>query len=147
MFSSSSFAYEGEFILVSECREPLCELQNWDKRVFPLTQSANPSTSPANRATVSPWLRLFHFYCHMVAFFFRLVGRSDALQGHMLDSFSVVFETGHSRVLFLTKPSISGPNGTKETGKKTSFPAGPCCDCKHQMHALVLRVGFLFLDF
>lgn len=33
--SELSFAYEGEFILVSECREPLCELQNRDKRVFP----------------------------------------------------------------------------------------------------------------
>lgn len=59
---------------------------------FPLTQAANPSTSPASRAAVSPLLlRLFQFYWHMAAFF-RLVGRDGALLGHTLHLFPVVSE-------------------------------------------------------
>lgn len=34
-FLSSPFAYEGEFILVCECRKLLPDLRNGNKRVFP----------------------------------------------------------------------------------------------------------------
>lgn len=80
------FAYEGELILVSQCREPSSEPWNQDQHVFLshrlLILQHHLPTEP---------LRLFHFHRHMAAFF-RRVGRIDASHSHILGLFSAVFE-------------------------------------------------------
>lgn len=81
-----SFAYEGELILVSQCREPSSELWNQDKHVF-LSHRLLILQHHLPTAAVSPPLRLFHFPRHMAAFF-RRVGSVDALQSHTRFVFS-----------------------------------------------------------
>lgn len=108
---------------------------------FPFTQSANPSTSPANRAAVSPSLRR-----HMAAFFQTCWQDRCFARSHTRFVFSGLW-TGHSWILpsyWLTlhlRTSFQTAHGKLNNSE---FPAGPSCPYKHDIHALVL--GFFFKD-
>lgn len=61
---------------------------------FPFTHSVNPSTSLNITCQQSHCVPVAASLSILMSHggFFRLVGRNDALHGHMLDLFSVVFE-------------------------------------------------------
>lgn len=109
----------------------------WEQACFPFTHSVNPSTSLNITCQQSRCVPVAASLSILMSHggFFRLVGRNDALHGHMLDLFSVVFEQVTAGFSYWLNPQFKDQTAPRKL-KNSSFPARPCCDC---MRGLVLR--------